>query len=73
MVSLACSSGGARRNESWSHLDRRLRRTLILIISDLAPVVHMSWILFSIPIPEPTDGWLLQKKQRHEAPARRRT
>ena len=34
---------------------------IILIISYLVPVVYLSWVVFSIPIPELTYGQLLQQ------------
>ena len=54
---LFCSVLGGMKSVTWT----QVAQYIILIISYLVPVVYLSWIVFSIPIPELTYGRLLQQ------------
>ena len=54
---LFCSVLGGMKSVTWT----QVAQYIILIISYLVPVVYLSWVVFSIPIPELTYGQLLQQ------------
>jgi cation/acetate symporter len=54
---LFCSVLGGMKSVTWT----QVAQYIILIISYLVPVVYLSWVVFSIPIPELTYGRLLQQ------------
>jgi cation/acetate symporter len=54
---LFCSVLGGMKSVTWT----QVAQYIILIISYLVPVVYLSWVMFSIPIPELTYGQLLQQ------------
>src|SRR5512145_688722 len=53
---LFCSVLGGMKSVTWT----QVAQYIILIISYLVPVVYLSWVVFSIPIPELTYGRVLQ-------------
>ena len=59
---LFCSVLGGMKSVTWT----QVAQYIILIISYLVPVVYLSWMLFSIPIPELTYGQLLQQNNATE-------
>ena len=54
---LFCSVLGGMKSVTWT----QVAQYIILIVSYLVPVVYLSWVVFSIPIPELTYGQLLQQ------------
>jgi cation/acetate symporter len=54
---LFCSVLGGMKSVTWT----QVAQYIILIISYLVPVVYLSWVVFSIPIPQLTYGQLLQQ------------
>jgi cation/acetate symporter len=54
---LFCSVLGGMKSVTWT----QVAQYIILIISYLVPVVYLSWVVFSIPLPQLTYGQLLQQ------------
>ena len=54
---LFCSVLGGMKSVTWT----KVAQYIILIISYLVPVVYLSWVVFSIPLPQLTYGQLLQQ------------
>jgi cation/acetate symporter len=54
---LFCSVLGGMKSVTWT----QVAQYIILIISYLVPVVYLSWVVFSLPIPQLTYGQLLQQ------------
>jgi cation/acetate symporter len=54
---LFCSVLGGMKSVTWT----QVAQYIILIISYLVPVVYLSWVVFTIPIPQLTYGQLLQQ------------
>ncbi len=54
---LFCSVLGGMKSVTWT----QVAQYIILIISYLVPVVYLSWVVFTIPLPQLTYGDLLQQ------------
>ena len=54
---LFCSVLGGMKSVTWT----QVAQYIILIISYLVPVVYLSWVVFTIPVPQLTYGQLLQQ------------
>jgi cation/acetate symporter len=54
---LFCSVLGGMKSVTWT----QVAQYIILIISYLVPVVYLSWVVFSLPLPQLTYGQLLQQ------------
>src|SRR5262245_7051324 len=54
---LFCSVLGGMKSVTWT----QVAQYIILIVSYLVPVVYLSWVIFSVPLPQLMYGQLLQQ------------